>query len=175
MTLPGYSSRNALAALSTSGLVYPRHGLVESIGDDAEIGADLGVVEPDKNISGTNQVAVGDLDLADDTTLRMLDVLDIGFDDQNAGRDNRSGKLDGRRPSAEPANQNGADRHAGENVTANRTFGRQVLLLHEDAAFAGCAIGLRTLRSTSSFGPNAFWRPSANARILSTAVMTLGR
>ena len=58
--------------------------LVEPLGDDGEIGARHGLVEPDQDIAGLDPVAVVHAYLADDAAGRMLHLLDVGIDDDAA-------------------------------------------------------------------------------------------
>ena len=76
-----------------------RRKLVQPLGDDREIGAGLGVVEPDDDIAGLHLIAVAHVQLGHDAAGRVLHLLDVGVDDELALRDHGAGEFAGRRPS----------------------------------------------------------------------------
>ena len=63
--------------------------------DDREVGAGLGVVEPDDDVAGLHLIAVAHLQLGDDAAGRVLHLLDVGVDDELALRDHRAGEFAG--------------------------------------------------------------------------------
>ena len=67
--------------------------LVEVGLDDAEIGPQHDIVEPQQKVAGLDPRALLDQKLADRTAGLMLDFLDLGFDDDLAGADHCSGDL----------------------------------------------------------------------------------
>ena len=64
--------------------------LVEAFGDDGEVGARDGLVEPHHDVAGANAVAVAHEQFADDAAGQVLHLLDVGIDDDRAGRDHRA-------------------------------------------------------------------------------------
>ena len=63
----------------------------QRLGHDREIGARDGVVEPHQEVAGLYLVAVLHAQLADHAAGRVLDLLDVRFDDDRARRDQRAG------------------------------------------------------------------------------------
>ena len=82
-----------------------RRQLVERLGDDGEVGARLGLVEPHHDVARLDVVAFLDPELADHAAGRVLDLLDVGIDDELARRDHGAGDLGRRRPAADAADQ----------------------------------------------------------------------
>ena len=78
---------------------------VQPLGDDREVGAGLGVVEPDDDVAGLHLIAVAHVQLGDDAAGRVLHLLDVGIDDELALRDHRAGEFAGRGPAADAADQ----------------------------------------------------------------------
>ncbi|MNL45180.1 hypothetical protein D3C87_1678060 [compost metagenome] len=64
-----------------------RGELVELLGNDLQIGPRHRIVETDQQLILLDLVAVADLQLADDASGRVLDLLDVAVDDKLAGRD----------------------------------------------------------------------------------------
>ena len=58
--------------------------LVEALGDDGQVGARDGVVEAHHDVALLDAVAVAHAQLADDAAGRVLDLLDVGIDDDRA-------------------------------------------------------------------------------------------
>ena len=90
--------------------------LGQSLGHDREIGARDGVVEPHQQVAGLDAVAVLDAQLADHAAGRVLDLLDVRFNDDRARRDQRAGDLDGGGPDADAERQENDDRNARDRV-----------------------------------------------------------
>ena len=114
-------------------------------------------------------------ELSDDAAGRVLDLLDVGIDDDGALRDERSGQRHGSRPAADAAGQHDDDHQSGQHVAADGLarvpLGFCVLgcRVHDFTAPAsGTTLSARdaaapsrcsTRASTSSFGPKAWTRP----------------
>ena len=86
-----------------------RRQLVETLGDDGQIGARHGVVEPHDDLARLDAVAVAHAQLADDAAGRVLHLLHVGIDDDGALRDHRAGQFGRRRPAADTAGKNDDD------------------------------------------------------------------
>src|SRR6266702_2959056 len=171
----------------------PRLPRVEILGDDGEVGLGDGVVEPHHDVARLDHVAVVGTDLADHAAGRMLHLLDVGFDHDLAGRDQRAGDLNRRRPAAEADGQNQHDRDPEDQVKPDRlphgslragfcpanrhrahalaTPASETTLIGADGATRGWS----TWASTCSFGPKACIRPSRSTSIWSTASTPIGR
>src|SRR6202035_3719851 len=160
--------------------------LVEAFGDDGEIGARHGLVEPDQNIAGLDPIAVVHAHLADHAAGRMLHLLDVGIDDDGALRDQGARDLRGRSPAAQAERQHRHQHAADDDMLADRNFGARrrtaeleatdfqiaELVDHADPPFSGTTFNARgggvgwiTRLRISSFGPNCCWRPLAMTRM----------
>ena len=87
---------------------------VEPLGDDGEIGARDRVVETHHDVALLDAVAVAHAELADDAAGRVLNLLDVGIDDDRARRDQRAGQRHGPRPAADAAGQHDDDHQPGQ-------------------------------------------------------------
>ena len=179
----------AIAFGAEAGLA--RIELVEALGDDGEIGARHGLVEPDQDIASLDPVAVVHAHLADDAAGRMLHLLDVGIDDDGALRDQGAGDFRGRSPAAQPERQHRHQHAADHDVLADRSFRARrrtaepettdfqigelqvaELVDHAGPPFSGTTfkargggVGWITRLRISSFGPNCCWRPLAMTRM----------
>ena len=97
-----------------------RRKLVEPLDDDREVGAGLGVVEPDDDVAGLDLIAVAHPQLGDDAAGRVLHLLDVGVDDELALRDHGAGEFAGRGPAADAADQDHHDHEADQEMPPDR-------------------------------------------------------
>ena len=100
----GVATRHRLVALGGE----PRLARIElgqPLGDDGKVGARDGLVEAHQDVAFLDAVAVAHAHLADHAAARVLHLLHVGIDDERAGGDQRAGNLRGRRPAADPADQ----------------------------------------------------------------------
>src|SRR4051812_11703788 len=165
---------------------------VEILGDDGEVGLGDGVVQPHHDVTGLDHVAIASAQLADHAAGRMLHLLDVGFDHDLAGRDQRARDLHGRSPAAEPDQEDQHDPKPKHQVKTDRLpygplrGGLRPAERHRAHALAppsltiligagGVTRGWSTWASTCSFGPKACMRPSRSTRIWSTASTPIGR
>ena len=64
---------------------------LEQLGlDDAELGSDLGRIEPHQYLAALDEVAVLDIDLGDDAAVAVLHLLDVALDHEGAGGHDRA-------------------------------------------------------------------------------------
>ena len=94
--------------------------LGQCLGHDREIGARDGVVEPHQQVAGLDAVAVLDAQFADHAAGRVLDLLDVRFNDDRAWRNQRAGDLGGGRPDADAERQKDHDCGARNRVAPDR-------------------------------------------------------
>ena len=87
----------------------PRLQLVQALHHDGEVCLGDGLVEPHHHVAGLDRVAVADPQLADDAAGRVLDLLDVRIDHDEARRDHGAGKLGRRRKPADAAGEQGHD------------------------------------------------------------------
>src|SRR5205085_565582 len=116
---------------------------------------------------------------------RMLDLLHIRIDDQLARRDHSARELGGDRPAADTAHQQEAGCHSEQEMPIDgplRAHDAAPCVRMTKRAGAGVTIGigmagtgLTKSFSTTSFGPNACWRPARITSIVSTPASALGR
>src|SRR5207237_9125787 len=158
--------------------------LVEAFLNDCQIGTRHGVVETHQNIALLDAVAVANIQLADNAAGRMLDLLDVGIDDDRALRNQRSGQRHGAGPAADTEGEDQDDDEARHDVALDRSAGIQNRRLAHDLAtpVSGTTLSGRapafccsTRASTSSLGPNAWARPWPIISRRSTPAMALGR
>ena len=145
--------------------------LVEALGDDGQVGARDGVVETHHDVALLDAVAVAHAQFADDAAGRMLNLLDVGIDDDRALGDQCAGQRHGAGPAADAAGQHDDDHQPGQRVATDGSAGvpfglasghelrrsRFGTTLSERAAVAVSRCSTRA--STSSLGPNAWARP----------------
>ena len=155
--------RDRLGAVALGGKPrLARIELGETLGDDRQIRLRHGFVEANENIAGLDPVAVAHANLADDTAARVLDLLDVGIDDQRALGDQRAGDLGGRGPAAESDAEERYQRATDDDMPADRRAGIQGrLAAHPMPPCSGTtfkvrggALGWVTRLRISSFGPN---------------------
>src|SRR5215510_2802850 len=103
-----------------------RGELVQAFDDDGEVGARGGVVEADDHVAALDAAAVANAQLADDSSGRVLDLLDVGFHDQDAGGDDRAREFSGCGPPAQAPGQQHDHGDRRQYVTADRTAGAAV-------------------------------------------------
>src|SRR5262249_24920199 len=152
-----------------------RRKLVDLHLHDAEIGADLRVVETDDDIAFRYRRALTDEDLSDHSAGRVLHALDIALDDDEARGDDRAAEHGVPRPAAETDHeqQHGEDGSAVQ--TADGVPHLLGVLAHgatsPPAERAGtiCTAAVKTARRTSSRGPKVCTRPPARNSALSQA------
>ncbi len=97
-----------------------RRQLVQPLDHDREIGAGLGIVEPDDDVADVDDVAVAHAQFGNDAAGRVLHLLDVGVDDELALRDHRAGKLAGRGPAADAADQQHDNHQADQEMAPDR-------------------------------------------------------
>src|SRR5262245_13232202 len=66
-----------------------RHQLVQALGDDREVCARHGFVEAHDDVAGVYMISIAHTKFADDAAGWVLNLLDVGIDDQGSGGDNR--------------------------------------------------------------------------------------
>ena len=93
-----------------------RHELVEALGVDRQVGAGLGIVETHDNLASLHNVAVVDEKLADDAARRVLNLLDVGVDDDHAGSHYGACQLRGGRPAAHAYHEQSDGRDSGNKM-----------------------------------------------------------
>ena len=87
----GKRDRVGAVALGFEPRLARRH-VVETLGDDGEIGARDRLVEPHHDVARLDAVAVAHAHLADHAAGRVLHFLDVGVDHDRAGCDQRAGQ-----------------------------------------------------------------------------------
>src|SRR5262245_26204030 len=157
-----------------------RGQLVETLGDDRQVGARDRVVEADHDVARLDVVAAADAKLAHDPAGRMLHLLDAGIHHQHPRGDHRPGQLSRHRPTAQASGEGSGRRDRRQQVAPDRLPRTGRMLAHAGTAslsettFRGRA-GRASVRSTSSLRPNACTRPLDIARTRSTAWRADGR
>ncbi|MNZ68324.1 hypothetical protein D3C78_865890 [compost metagenome] len=98
---------------------HPRIQLIQTFGDDGEIGAGLGRVEAHDHIAGLHPVALVHQNFTDDTAARVLHLLAVGIHHQMAGGNHRAGKIGRRGPPADTTQQHNASGKTGKKMFAD--------------------------------------------------------
>ena len=93
--------------------------LVEALGEDGQICLGLCLVEAHEHVTGVDALVITYVKLADDAPGRMLHLLHVGFDHDDASGDHSAGKLGGASPAGDTRDQSPRDDRADQEVTAD--------------------------------------------------------
>ena len=140
------------------------------------------------HLAGLHGIAVVDEKLADDAARRVLNLLDVGVDDDHAGSHDGPGQLRGGRPAADAHAKQRDGGDSGDKMRPDRSqacvfraVGMSCILAKlrsAAAALRGAELSLGRRRgvgvTTSSRFPNARVCPLTRASTRSTAPSTLG-
>jgi hypothetical protein len=98
---------------------------VELLGDDGEVSAGLGVVEPHQHLPVRTRTVL-DQHLADHAAGRMLDLLDVAVDHQDALGDQGTRQVGGERPTADQRHQQRGRPRCCRGARTSKGIGRRV-------------------------------------------------
>src|SRR5215207_4262326 len=100
----------------------PRLQLVQALHHDGEVCLSDSLVEPHDDVAGLDLVAVADPQLADDAAGRVLDLLDVRIDHDEARCDHGARKLGRRRKPADAAGEQGHDGDPADEMAPDRAL-----------------------------------------------------
>ena len=104
-----------------------RDGAVILLGDDLQIGAGGGLVQPDDDVARRHAVALLDQDFSDDAAGLVLHLLGVALDNDIARGNHRPGERGRRRPRPDAADKQDGYRQAEQDVGSDAFAGARAL------------------------------------------------